>query len=102
LIRGGYLRFFTQDIARLPIYTPDFDNLADKTRHDKMVALVTQMLSLHQYLRKAKTDQEKRLVQQEIDATDVRIDALVYDLYGLTEEEITVVESALPTVKSPS
>jgi hypothetical protein len=89
-------------LGRFPIYTPDFDNLADKTRHDKMVALVMQMLSLHQYLRKAKTDQERRLVQQEIDATDVRIDALVYDLYGLTAEEITVVESALPTVKSPS
>ena len=89
-------------LGRFPVYTPDFDNLEDKTRHDKMAALVTQMLSLHEYLQRAKTDQEKRLVQQEIDATDVRIDALVYDLYGLTEEGITVVESALPTVKSPS
>jgi SAM-dependent methyltransferase len=89
-------------LGRFPIYTPDFDNLADKTRHEKIVALVTQMLSLHEYLQRAKTDQEKRLVLQEIDATDVRIDALVYDLYGLDEEEITVVESAIPTVKSPS
>jgi hypothetical protein len=60
-----------------------------------MVALVTQMLSLHQYLQKAKTDQERRLVQQEIEATDIRIDALVYELYGLTEEEIGVVEEQL-------
>jgi hypothetical protein len=95
LIRGGYLRFFTQDIAKLPIYTPDFDKLADKARHDRMVALVAQMLSLHEYLQKAKTDQEHRLVQQEIEATDVKIDALVYDFYGLTEEEIGVVEESV-------
>ncbi len=92
LIRGGYLRFFTQDIAKLPIYTPDFDTLADKARHDKMVALVTKMLELHKYLPQAKTDQEKRLVQQDIEASDVRIDALVYELYGLTAEEIGVIE----------
>jgi hypothetical protein len=47
---------------------------------------------LHQYLQRAKTDQERRLVQQEIEATDMKIDALVYELYGLTEEEIEIVE----------
>jgi hypothetical protein len=29
-----------------------------------------------------------------IEATDLQIDALVYELYGLTEEEIKIVESA--------
>jgi hypothetical protein len=95
LIRGGYLRFFTQDIAKLPIYVPDFDKLADKTRHDKMVSLVTHILELNRYLPQAKTDQERRLVQQEIDATDVRIDALVYELYGLSVEETAVVEETM-------
>jgi hypothetical protein len=95
LIRGGYLRFFTQDIAKLPIYVPDFDKLADKTRHDRMVSLVTHILELNRYLPQAKTDQEHRLVQQDIDATDVRIDALVYELYGLTPEEIAVVEESV-------
>ena len=28
----------------------------------------------------------------EIEATDVRIDRLVYELYGLTEEEVKIVE----------
>ena len=32
------------------------------------------------------------ILQQQIDATDEQIDALVYELYGLTEEEIEVVE----------
>jgi hypothetical protein len=91
-IQGGYQLIF-QYLGKIPIYVPDFDKLADKTRHDKMVALVTQTLELNRYLPQAKTDQERRLVQQEIDATDVRIDALVYDLYGLTAEEIAIVES---------
>ena len=50
---------------------------------------------MHQYLPKTKTDQEMRLVQQEIDATDVRIDALVYELYGLTADEIGVIEETV-------
>jgi hypothetical protein len=80
-------------IRKFPIYVPDFDKLADKTRHDKMVSLVTHILELNRYLPQARTDQERRLVQQDIDATDVRIDALVYELYGLTADEVAVVEA---------
>jgi SAM-dependent methyltransferase len=81
-------------VRKFPVFVPDFDRLADKSRYTRMVALVTHILELNRYLAQAKTDQERRLVQQEIDATDVRIDALVYDLYGLTAEEITVVEGS--------
>jgi len=95
LIRGGYLRFFTQDIAKLPIYTIDFDKLDDKARHDRMVALVTEMLELHKHLSHAKTDQEKRIITQEVESTDRQIDSLVYGLYGLTADEIAVVEESV-------
>ena len=81
-------------VGKIPIYVSDFEKLADKTRHDKMVSLVSNILELNRYLPQTKTDQERRLVQQDIDATDVRIDALVYELYGLTPEEIEVVESS--------
>jgi len=33
-------------------------------------------------------------IQRELDATDRQIDQLVYQLYGLTEEEIKIVEEA--------
>jgi SAM-dependent methyltransferase len=79
-------------IAALPIYTPDFDRPDDKARHDRMVKLVTEMLELHKHLGHAKTDQERRLITQEIDSTDRQIDSLVYGLYGLTADEIAVVE----------
>ena len=57
-----------------------------------MVALVEAMLDLHRKLAAAVTDQEKTVLQRQIVATDRQIDRLVYELYGLTEEEIGIVE----------
>jgi len=65
----------------------------DKSRHDRMVVMVEEMLKLHKQLPEAKTEQEKTVIQRQIDATDKQIDALVYELYGLTEEEIKIVEA---------
>lgn len=50
------------------------------------------MLELHKKLGAAKAPNEKTRLQREIDATDGQIDKLVYELYGLTEEEIKIVE----------
>jgi type II restriction/modification system DNA methylase subunit YeeA len=60
-----------------------------------MVTLVAEMLELHQHLNNAKTEQEKRLISQEIESTDRQIDSLVYGLYGLTADEIAVVEDSI-------
>jgi len=42
----------------------------------------------------AQLPQERTLLERQIAATDQQIDQLVYDLYGLTEEEIGIVEGA--------
>jgi hypothetical protein len=83
-------------VEQLPISTINFSDHDDKARHDRMVALVDQMLSLHKQLSSAKTDHDKTVIQRQIDATDRQIDQLVYELYGLTEEEIKVVEESSP------
>jgi hypothetical protein len=44
-----------------------------------------------QILSAAKTPPEKTALARQITATDQQIDRLVYDLYGPTEEEITIV-----------
>jgi hypothetical protein len=51
-----------------------------------------EMLTLHKQLPEAKTMHEQTLIQRQIDATDRQIDKLVYELYGLTPEEIAIVE----------
>ena len=50
------------------------------------------MLDLHKRLPKAKTPHERESVERTIQATDRQIDQLVYELYGLTEEEIRIVD----------
>jgi hypothetical protein len=37
---------------------------------------------------------ERTVIGHQISATDRRIDRLVYELYGLTDEEIAIVEEA--------
>ena len=55
-----------------------------------MVALVECMLFLHKKF--PQTPQEKEMLRSEIESTDQTIDALVYQLYGLTRAEIKIVE----------
>lgn len=81
-------------MKRLPIRTIDFSDPADVARHDKMVSLVERMLDMHKRLTETKAGHEKTLLQRQIEATDKQIDRLVYELYGLTEEEIKIVEEA--------
>jgi hypothetical protein len=50
------------------------------------------MLKLHKDLPKAKTPHEQESFQRQIAATDEQTDQLAYDLYGLTEDEIRIVE----------
>ena len=50
------------------------------------------MLDLHKKLASATIPAEKKPYQRQIEATDREIDALVYELYGLTDEEIAIVE----------
>jgi hypothetical protein len=50
----------------------------------------------HKHLSAAKTPQEQTMLQRQIDATDRQIDRLVYELYGLTDDEIKIVEGAKP------
>jgi type II restriction/modification system DNA methylase subunit YeeA len=96
-MRGGYFRYFTQYIEQLPIPRINFAKAIDKARHDRMNQMVDVMLELHQELAESKVDQVKNSIQRQIDATDKQIDALVYELYGLTDEEIKIVERTTDT-----
>lgn len=52
------------------------------------------MLKLHADLGAAKSSAAHTHLQRDIAATDRAIDQLVYQLYGLTADEIAIVESA--------
>ena len=86
-IKGVYLH-------DIPLPRMNLNEHADKARHDSMVELVERMLDLHKRLRKAKTPQTKTRLEREIKYTDNEIDKLVYELYDLTDQEISIVEEA--------
>ena len=90
--RGGYWSYGKRFIEQLPIRPIDLADPADRERHDRMVDLVEEMLALHRRLAVARTDHEQANLKRQIDATDRRIDRLVYDLYNLTEEDIRIIE----------
>lgn len=76
-----------RDIMQFPIVSPE------QAQHDQMTALVEQMLALHKKTASANTPQEKERLERQIRATDSAIDALVYELYGLSDDEIKIVEA---------
>lgn len=91
-IRGGFFRWKKQYMSPMPVPPVDAADVSSVSRHDLIVNLVEQMLDLHKQLADAKTPHDKTALQRQIDAVDNRIDQLVYELYSLTEEEISIVE----------
>jgi len=85
-IKGAYLK-------QLPIRRIDFNNPTDKKMHDDLVALVDRMLELNKRLAPVRDIYcyERDELIREIERTDREIDNLVYDLYGLNEEERKIV-----------
>jgi hypothetical protein len=93
-IRAGQYRYrlIYQYMEKVPIRPIDFSDPTDKSRHDRMVQLAEQMLSLHKQLTETRTGHDTTYIQRQIDTTDRQIDRLVYELYGLSEEDIAIVE----------
>ncbi len=88
------------ELRRLPIPLTGLTK-DDKAIHDKMVSLVDKMLVLMPKLSVATTEAEKSTLQNVVTATDQQIDQLVYELYGLTPEEIALVEAPATPSLSP-
>jgi len=76
-VRGGYLRFIYQYLSQIPIPKPNQSNReAIEERVEKILAA------------------KRRDPKANTTALEREIDQIVYKLYGLTEEEIKIVEGA--------
>jgi hypothetical protein len=93
---GGYFEQKPMYISQLPIHRIDFANPAEKSAYDEIVRHVEWMLAL-QKERQSVTPEEEfdrvRVLEKQIRQVDEEINRRVYVLYGLTEEEIKIVES---------
>ena len=66
----------------------------DAASAEKLSALADAQIAAHKKIAAAVSEEDKRIARQRINALDAQINALVYKLYGLTQEEIAVVEKA--------
>jgi len=84
-----------RQVEQLPIRRIDFDNPTEKKMHDDLVGLVSKMLELNKRLAPIRNTpcNERDELLREINHTDNEIDNLVYDLYGLSEEERKILEA---------
>ena len=78
-------------VEQMPFPLADLSDPAERTRHGHIVNLVNAMTGLQQ-LATAKSAAQKTIMQRQIEATDRQIDQLVYQLYGLTDQEIALIE----------
>ncbi len=91
---GGYYRFIYQYLVQIPIPTLDLTKATERGQHDKMVSLVEQMLEAKKRLGASRTESDRTQAGRKCEFLDSEIDKLVYELYGLTAEEIGIVEGA--------
>ncbi|MDP2217491.1 MAG: Eco57I restriction-modification methylase domain-containing protein [Methanolobus sp.] len=94
-MRGGWFSCEARFIKHIPVCTIDPSNPEDVAKHDKIVFLVEQMLELQKKLDNTKLGNEKEMIHRRISAKSAEIDRLVYELYGMTTEEIAIIEDSL-------
>ncbi|MBI2652643.1 N-6 DNA methylase [Candidatus Woesearchaeota archaeon] len=102
LINSWLLNFYFKLFSMYPrINADDLDNLPIKNipqeKQLHFITLADKMLSLNKNLQEIrdKNTLQKQKIQEEIKKTDKEIDELVYQLYGITEEEKKIIEESL-------
>ena len=93
--QGGYFEYKPMYVQQIPIRAVELSNPADVDLGNRIEDQVRAMLELQKQLKTARTGHDRAVIQRQIEATDRRIDQLVYDLYGLTVEEIQIIENTV-------
>jgi hypothetical protein len=76
-------------------------NPKERSLYDELIELVVSMLRLNEEIHNAKTEPDRVSLRWKIESTDREVDRLVYELYGLTEAEVAVVEASFPSPDQP-
>jgi len=94
--RDDFPKIVLKETRNLPIPPVDLAGPADKSRHDKIVALVDRMLELNKKKHSGKlAPSELDRLERESASADREIDDLVYELFGITDEERKIIEGRL-------
>ncbi|MCX6558054.1 MAG: Eco57I restriction-modification methylase domain-containing protein [Candidatus Aminicenantes bacterium] len=91
-LQGSSFNFSAIFVDRSPIRTINFSSKEDKKTHDCMIEIVETMLDLQKKYHDSRLESERSIYKKQIAILDQKIDCLVYELYGITEAEIKIVE----------
>ena len=80
------MRFIRQYLETIPI---------TKSKNSQIIKLVDNLLKLNKQLQATKLETHRQQIQRTISHTEKKIDELVYGLYGLSKEEIEIIENDL-------
>jgi len=92
-LRGGFYEPSYVFFKFFPIKKPDLKNEIEKSLHDTIISNVDLMLQLNKDLQTATLPDQKEQIGARIAHTDEKINRMVYRLYGLSEEEIRIVDN---------
>jgi hypothetical protein len=86
---GGIFEYMPNGVGKFPI--PE----ADAKTQNEFALLADKMIELKQKEYAEQNPQAKKIISRQIDGVDRTINAAVYGLYELTEEEIELVEGRI-------
>lgn len=92
--QGGWFAYEPRYLRRLPIPYITFDDVDGSKRQAEIIDLAKAMLALQRQLADARNPDAATRLRRQVEATNRRINRLVYDLYGLTDAEIAIIEAA--------
>ena len=87
--RGGYYSHGKQFVAELPIYRINFQNEAQSSAHNNIVAKVHQIETLNRRMNEAQNSAAKRAFQRACEAAQGELSAMVDNLYGVEGMQVT-------------
>ncbi len=88
------MRFDQHHLNKLHLPNISLSALSDNRSYQNIVNYVSQILAAKKQLQQAKTESDKNYLERKCKTLDKQIDELVYQLYGLSEEEIKIVEGS--------
>ena len=94
--RTLFPKIVIKDLRTFPCLALDINDKRSST----LVQLTKRAFDLRNQIRDLRAPDDKTRLQRQIDVTDQQIDQLVYELYGLTKEEVAIVEGKMVDSKT--
>lgn len=95
-VRAGKYRYrlISQYMEQVPIKVPDPKRKEQLAQREKLVALAERLVQQHAQVEGARTPQQKAALERQLNAANTDVDRMVYEIYGLTQQDISVVEAS--------